>query len=311
MALAGWLLCRMALFYGETKCVARKKGTDTPCTNGAYYRGQLCGVHCPAAARVALPKNPNKIQHQAELQHLHQISVVAATTSNNTALRRGTIVMTKQRMRQIPVVLSGYQAVFPNYADGGRSDGWGMPALSPKSMGPIVHTQPGLIPALNLENLHQGNKCFAEEMTATHQPAPVFFERRLAMYQDAHPWRHKFKKYPSIAAPGNPNIPVCSIWRLPDGTEQQLTYFESRQIYCHYFTKMIENDPTCQLAFARLVTAVAAGTNLQIFGYDAYEPTTPLEECYKDCSRPFGHELVLLCLLKGEKPWTKYTFLSL
>jgi hypothetical protein len=48
---------------------------------------------------------------------------------------------------------------------------------------------------------------------------------------------------------------------------------------------------------------------LEIVGYDAFEPTSPLETHYKDQTRPFGHELVLYSLLKDERPWQAFTTL--
>lgn len=53
------------------------------------------------------------------------------------------------------------------------------------------------------------------------------------------------------------------------------------------------------------------GFNLNIVGYDAYQPTKTLEEHYLDDSKPFGHELVLYTLLSTtEYPWVKYTTLD-
>ena len=48
------------------------------------------------------------------------------------------------------------------------------------------------------------------------------------------------------------------------------------------------------------------GFNLRIVGYDGYNVTMPLEEHYKDISRPFGHELVLYSMLKDEFVWRKF-----
>lgn len=56
--------------------------------------------------------------------------------------------------------VTGYINIFPNFKHGNRRDGIGLPSLSPKSIGPVDHGQPGLPLALNLENFHQGNKVY-------------------------------------------------------------------------------------------------------------------------------------------------------
>lgn len=200
----------------------------------------------------------------------------------------------------------GYLKIFPNYNHAGRKDGIGYPSLSPKSLGPVHHGQPGLPVALNLENLHQGSKAFPQEVTAG-KPNELFYKTRLGMYADPIPHRHKFEKYPELAPAGkNKNVPVFSVWVRPDGTEQYLSYFESRQIYCVIYEEFVKSLPD----FITLKAKLADGYNLQICGYDAYPVDKPteqvLDKCYCDTSKPFGHELVLYCMLLGFAPWKKY-----
>ena len=95
------------------------------------------------------------------------------------------------------------------------------------------------------------------------------------------------------------NAPVYSVWIDPEGHELHLSYIESRQVYCHFYQQKALLLPE----FQRLQALLDDGYNLQICGYDAYQPTRPLEEHYLDPSRPFGHELVLYTLLTESPPY--------
>lgn len=77
-------------------------------------------------------------------------------------------------------------------------------------MGPIKHNQPGLPPALNLENMHQSNKAFTSEIGPDGNPNQQFYSTRLAMYQDPVPHRHK-------ESSGQKNAPMYSVWVKKDG----------------------------------------------------------------------------------------------
>jgi hypothetical protein len=208
------------------------------------------------------------------------------------------------RMMRKTQLTDGYLSVYPNYNDKNKKDGLGLPSLSPKSIGPIYHGQPGIAPALNLENLHQANKCFKEEIDSDGNPRPDFYRRQTEMYTDPTPWRHKFKKYPELTAPAmNKNIPVYSVWITRNNIELHLSYVESRQIYCTFYEHMTINNPDYLLLKKKLED----GYNLQICGYDAYQPAdmseTGFDACYRDTLKPFGHELVLCSMLLNYSPW--------
>lgn len=293
-------------FYGETQCCAIKK-TKQRCTNHAYYYndssvGQfVCGVHVPKHSKSVwhpLPTNP----HKPELlkTHLieHQQSIEVQAQLNRDQGQVGTVICYRMKMRHAVDQTQGYWNIFPNYRAGNRKDGLGMPSLSPMSMGPINHQQPGLPPAKNLENLHQGDKAFPSEVNAQGQPTPEFYQTQLAMYQDPIPHRHKNTS-------SHHNVPRYSVWKLPSGAELHLSYIESRQIYCHFYQQFASQSKD----FLRLQQLRRDGYNLQICGYDAYQPTHSLDEHYLDPSRPFGHELVLytmLTVLPLEYPWIKH-----
>ena len=289
------------MYYGETQCVALKRDGER-CTNKAYYIGNLCGVH--GKDKTKLPKNPNAAAILKGKRADHETSVELAKEENVKHNRIGILCLEKMKMMKATPDRPGYIKVYPNYQDGNKRDGLGMPSLSPKSIGPIYHGQPGLPPAINLENLHQGNKCYSKEM-ADGAPGSLFMSRRIEMYNDKVPWRHKQKRYSDITD----KHPLFSVWRERDGTERQLTYIESRQIYCTLYEHMIEELQD----YIKLQGLLKEGYNLQICGYDAYEPpaftAAAFEKCYLDPSKPFGHELVLAAMLLDFKPWIKHTFI--
>lgn len=296
------------VYYGSVTCSATKRNHEK-CENYAYYEGILCGVH--SKSKIPLPKDPyakaKKITQLAE----HETLIEKIAAENRDAGLCGHISMAKMRMMKTTPLKPGYTNIYPNYRDGCKKDGLGIPSLSPKSMGPIEHGQPGLPPSKNLENLHQGNKCFQEELNLDKNPTDIFYERRLKMYNDNTPWRHKFDKYKELAAPGgNKNIAKYSVWIDIDGTELHLTYFESRQIYCVLYEKYALENPD----YIKLRQMLSDGYNLQICGYDAYNEIIPtekkFEDYYRDTSRPFGHEMVLCAMLLGFRPWIKHITLS-
>ena len=111
------------------------------------------------------------------------------------------------------------------------------------------------------------------------------------------PHRHKF---------GRRDRPLCSLWRLPDGTERRCTYIESRQYYCHFYAQLVRK----QTDFQTLCQWLAGGYNLEIGGFDGW-PLTPdganptpaqMAAHYNDPSKPFGHEVVLATLLLFPDP---------
>jgi hypothetical protein len=292
------------IYYGETQCQAYKRDGNS-CGNWAYYSqdGQyLCGVHSKENMRQQLPTNPHKnemkqAQMQADMKVIQQYAL-----DNKTKGLKGSVTCYHMRMMKPVENKTGFLNIFPNFKHGSRTDGLGMPSLSPMSMGPINHSQPSLPPAMNLENMHQGNKCFPNEVNPDGQPNQQYYASRLAMYQDEIPHRHK-------ESSDHKNAPIYSVWVTKCGQELHLSYIESRQIYCHFYEQFALKSPD----FHKLKQMIDDGYNLQICGYDAYVPTKSLDEHYLDPSRPFGHEMVLYTLLTIEPPqypWSKYQTLS-
>lgn len=295
------------IYAGEHVCDAPLKTSLGTCNKKAYYKVGChirCGTHSNQEPREVLPVNPRKKEIE-EVEYAQQAAEVQeAIQRNKEAGRPGTVVLSKMQMMKKPTYRAGYLNVFPNYLDANRRGGLGLATLSPKAIGPVVHGQPGLPIAKNLENFHQGNKVFEIEISKRGDILPIFYATQLAMYNDARPHRHKesAKKRPKGT---NKNRPICSMWVLPDGTRKKMSYVESRQFYCTFYERHVLALPE----FALLRQRIAEGTNVQLCGYDAYQPTQDLEQCYLDDMRPFGHELVLYCLLilsPENYPWKKH-----
>lgn len=290
------------MFFGETQCEGTVKRSNQRCSNRAYYAigdKNLCGVHSRIFPnRVKLPKDPKAAEKKAERILQRKTLEEAAASKNREENKRGQVICTRFRMMKETKHVDGFVKIFPNRRHGKRRDGFGCPSLSPMNLGPIEHEQPGLVPALNLENFHQGNKVFPHEIVNEETIKDCFFKLRDKMYTDKVPHRHK------KGAKGN--VPVCSIFVSKDGKINRLSYFESRELYCHFYEKLC----TLQEEFKTLVKMLDDGYNLQITGYDAYDVSNiSILDAYKDTSKPFGHELVLYTLLTEEPenyPWRIY-----
>ena len=191
--------------YGETTCQHPK------CSNNAYYEcdaSLLCGVHSRNRARNDLPKfspSEKKVKAASAWEELAEIEEAAKENRENG--RRGEVIVTKLRMMRAPEHRKGFLKVFPNFKHQGRKDGYGCRKLSPMFLGPVQHGQPGLPPAQNIENFHQGSKCFVEEMDEDGNPSSVFQENRLEFYKDLVPHRHKYHGNDGQ----NKNIPKVSL----------------------------------------------------------------------------------------------------
>ena len=83
-------------------------------------------------------------------------------TDNKEKKIKGDVILTKLIMRKEPQHINGYMKIFPNSKHGGREDGLGIPELSPMLLGPVKYD--GIHDCLNLENFHQGNKVFPNEV---------------------------------------------------------------------------------------------------------------------------------------------------
>lgn len=281
-------------YHGECICTRAK------CDKKAYFTQNgraLCGYCSQKLNRRPLPKNPQRARNLARAYDAHKASVDTAARTNAAAGKHGTVTCCKMTMfqGQQPVFVPGVANVFPNYKHKNRYGGWGMPELSPKSMGPVEHPQLGLPPAKNLENFHQFSKLFPGESM------PDFRRSQKAAFRDPEPHRHKPQALQQKAG-ANKNIPRCWIWTRADGTVVRKSYIECRQFYCNYYDRFASESDD----YPELVKALDDGTNLRICGFDGYMPDKTIMEHYLDDSRPFGHELVLFTMLtvpEAKWPW--------
>lgn len=292
-------------YWGQQKCSALKKN-GLSCENNAYYvldNKLLCGVHSGGKnkeKRVELSHHPEEkeIKEKERDRHEEECDEIAVKNCENGKM--GKVILYKMKMMKNVGFVKGFINIFPNFKHGNRNDGMGLPSLSPKSIGPIQHNQPGLPIALNLENFHQGNKVFPNEIDEKGNVKEEFFKTQIQMYKDKIPHRHK-------EVSGGKNVPCYSLWKDKDGVLHEISYFTSRQFYCVYYERSTMKNPD----FLKLKEMIEIGYNLRICGYDAYdiESQDNIEDCYKDISRPFGHELVLYTMLVEDEenwPWRKY-----
>lgn len=311
-------------YYGELGCPS-VSASGSGCKNKCYWwvpddQRLSCGVHSKGVTRTPLPKRSRKDQVKIieNRRRQEKKDIEQARVDNIESGLFGHIIVTKLRMFSSPDDVEGYLKVFPNLKHGNRKDGLGLPDLSPMSLGPVETPQPTVPVAKNIENLHQFNKVFPSEVGEDGNPTQEWYETRSRAYTDPIPHRHK----PSAkSAKGSKNIPVYSVWETSDGEELHLSYFESRQVYCTYYERLAKKTES----FARLKELIKGGTNIQIVGYDGYDlelgpDATPeekqqkFEKCYRDISKPFGHEVVLAALLMlkpSQYPWRKYKTLDL
>ena len=293
------------LYWGQELCSAAKANGEK-CKNIAYYhidQTLLCGVHSGGKRkeqRVELPHHPEEKEIKEAYLTRHKIEYESVALSNREKNIKGKVTLYKMKMMKNVGFVHGVVNIFPNFKHGGRVDGIGLPSLSPKSIGPIDHMQPGLPTAQNLENFHQGNKVFPAEVDEKGQVMDIFFETQRKMYNDKFPHRHK-------EVSGGVNVPLFSLWKDKESILHRISYFESRQFYCIYYERATLDNAD----YIHLKDMMSNGYNLRICGYDAYEVTNDhsIEDCYCDISRPFGHELVLYAMLTEPEekwPWRKY-----
>lgn len=317
-------------YYAESPCQA-KTAKGSPCTNKAYFSVRkkcingsievryLCGQHSKKdeKTRVKLPKNPNEEKEKKEALVKHAESTEKRAKENASAGKRGSVKCFHMSMMGVVPLEDGRMNVFPNRKHGGRKDGYGCSSLSPMMLGPVIHRQPNLPIAQNIENYHQFNKVWSIELdNDTGEPSENFYKTQRSGYKDKEPHRHKFdaktrekmmSSLKGVNTSKNENAPVYSIHETLDGEKRKFSYVESRYFYCSaYEALVIPNNKE----YTTLVDFLDRGYDITICGYDAYDVTMDIYDHYCDESKPFGHELVLYTLLttkvEQDYPWHTY-----
>ncbi len=179
-----------------------------------------------------------------------------------------------------------------NVCSGSPSKDWR--TLSPMLLGPIEYQFHEIgdekethLFATNLENLWQFSKVWpGEEDAKTKLPSRIFFTRRQQGWLDKKAHRRV-----------KPGAPLYSYFK-----GEKLNYLEARRkIYCPLYASLVEKTPASQKLYKMVHEQ---GQNIQTLGYDGYAFSgKTLRECFLDTSRPFGHELVLVCLLLNDRVW--------
>lgn len=301
-------------YYGTTMCQATYK-SGKPCKNKAYWNSGgtfTCGVHKKDGA-VKLKKDPNAAASKKQDLAEHQVTVENTRTENQVAGRRGTVTASKLRMMKPVPHKKGYASIFPNFKHTKRTDGIGMSKLSPKSLGPVNHRMPAALlpPAQSIENYHQHAKFWKFELRSNGLPTEDAHSLRIRAYKSKTADRHKHSRQKLKAAVkgGNINVPEYSLFYSSTGEPRKYNYLQSRFFYCHYFEELAQKEAE----FATLKKMVEDGYNVNLIGYDSYEPAQTAEglwKQYNNTSKPFGHELVLCALLilndPEDYPWNRF-----
>lgn len=112
-----------------------------------------------------------------------------------------------------------------------------------------------------------------------------YFSRRERIYKKQTPKRRYLERGATIAG-------ACFGGDLVE-------YIPSRVFYCTAYERAIRTTAE----FGLLKALVDAGFNLLLLGPDGYPLEGSLEGAYNDSSVPFGHERVLVAMLREEMPW--------
>ena len=140
-----------------------------------------------------------------------------------------------------------------------------------------------------LEDFWQFSKIFNIDLDKEGYVTTKFFERRAKGFADPKGHRR--------AIPKAKGYPVSSYFN-----GKLYGYLESRIFYCQEYVKMVKRTREWQ----ELRKLVREGQNIQILGFDGQDLEITEEtmgKAYADPSKPFGHELVLCCMLKKINVW--------
>lgn len=297
-------MSRTLPYWGETLC----ERCPTDKNHKAYYaldEQALCG-YCTSRCRdtrVKLTCNPDAGDIRAAAQKAEIVAYRTAATANQQQGVPGAIRVSRIAMRGMPATLPGYIKIYPNYKHGDRTDGLGLPDLSPMNLGPVQQCG---IESVNLENFYQMAKVYPCEVR-DGVVKDRFYTLRDHSYRDRSGYRHKwYAPYAGADFAHRDNrTPLFSVYTDRHGRERRYNYLQSRYFYCHWYSRLAAASES----FKRLHDLRQQGYNLQICGYDGYQVTNSLWYHYCDTSKPFGHELVLYAMLvldPSEYPWVRY-----
>lgn len=298
-------------YFGETTCDHDK------CPNKASYSSTnkdvtvyICGIHkrCISSFNpTPLARRPasSALARSKKLAANHVKTYEEAAKKNKDENCPGKVMLLPFRMMKAPEHQSGFLTVFPNARHKARTDGYGLSSLSPKLMGPVHHNMPNL-PVTTVEDFYQQAKLYPKEADSSGSPTEAAFEERKKAYTEGKGLRHK----PAAKENKKKVLPLYSIYYDGAGKEYRFDYIQSRWFYCRAYELIARNlsDLGC------LKKKLADGYNLAICGFDAPKNekvvSREIDVVYADPSHPFGHELVIYCMLTiadpADYPWNKY-----
>jgi hypothetical protein len=282
------------VYYGEINCQKEN------CSNKAYFScggSFFCGVHSRKFSKkekLAKRSKQDSLRIKNNIINEQKKEIEEAKLENKLQNRIGQVRVSKIRMMKSPDYVRGFLNVFPNFRHQLRTDGFGCAKLSPMGLGPVVFN--GKTLSKNLENFHQGSKCFKTE-TNNGEPSELFFKNQTLFFNDSTPHRHKFK---------SKDKPEYFVWKDEENKIHKLNYIQSRQFYCNFYERLAIQTKE----FNDLKSLIINGTNIQICGYDGRDiRSDQIEREYLNGYKPFGHELVLFHMLTAEPEnyvWRKY-----
>ena len=246
---------------------------------------------------------------------LHKLSVKTAQKENEKEGKRGSVCTARLVHRFDKTGVDKKWPLRPGYMNVNITSGckhWR--GLSPMHLGPIrffVDSGSGqedvvFKRATCLENAWQflkvwpGESCIALVDSACGKgevdgkkvevPNEEWFERRDAGFADPKPHRRV-----KLGKGVNSNAPEYSYY-----LGERLSYGEARKrIYCPLYEKYVVKTD----AFEELNGLLDSGYNIQLLEYDA-RPCEDMKKEMEDVSKPFGHGLVLRCILEDlPRPW--------
>ena len=301
------------VYYGEIKC------QNSKCKNKAYWLSNgnyLCGIHSRYHEKIALPKNPDAEQRIAVLMDtIYKDALQAGEASIAAGDVAGSIFTRKLRMMKPIPMEDGCFTILPNRKAVSKYDVvLTMPALSPMVLGPVIHNQPGLEPALTLENFHQFNKVFASEVNEKGDPLPVWKRRQKRGYADPVPHRYKLgstKEEHLKAAHTGDDADAC-LYSIFAG--KKYSYVQSRVFYCTYYERLarqtVELATLASMLYDKHQSIIIAGYDARDIPVNAGVTDEMVESWYYGESQPFGYEMILHAILyfwyaPEELPWRK------
>ena len=119
---------------------------------------------------------------------------------------------------------------------------------------------------------------------------PTYFARRARIYRKGKPQRRYLDR---------DTVPAGACLGL---SKELVQYVPSRAFYCCAYQSAVSQVQEFKL----LEDLVMEGFNLLLLGPDGHpvsEEADSMAKAYEDTSRPFGHERVLVAMLRKEFPW--------